>query len=281
VAPAERLPIGVSLATIGVSFAWWRDSALRLEAAGYEGLWSWDHFMPKGTRPNPVLEAWTTLTAVAVVTSRATLGTFVANVMNRHPAVLARMAATFQEVSNGRLVLGIGIGGHPKEHEAYGIAFPPAPERVARLEEAIAVLRALWTGRPVDLAGRFYPLRGALALPVPNPPPPIVVGAESPGGVRLAARVGDGWTSPPEPFAELVPIYREALASAGRKREGMRVLVGFEAGRAGEDALRDSPWIERPREELATWQALGADGVIVTARTDADVAGLVRAAERW
>jgi alkanesulfonate monooxygenase SsuD/methylene tetrahydromethanopterin reductase-like flavin-dependent oxidoreductase (luciferase family) len=264
-----------------VSFGWWRESALRLEAAGYEGLWSWDHFMPRGTRQLPVLEAWTTLTAVAAVTSRVTLGTFVANVMNRHPAVLARMAATFQEVSGGRLVLGIGIGGHPREHEAYGIPFPDAPERVARLEEAIAVIRALWTGGPADVPGQFYPLRGALALPVPSPPPPIIVGAQSPGGVRLAARAGDGWTSPPEKFAELEPVYRDALAGAGREREAMRVVVGFEAGRAGEDALRGSPWVENPREELATWQSRGADGVIVTARTDSDVEGLVRAAERW
>jgi G6PDH family F420-dependent oxidoreductase len=264
-----------------VSFGWWRESALRLEAAGYEGLWSWDHFMPRGTRQLPVLEAWTTLTAVAAVTSRVTLGTFVANVMNRHPAVLARMAATFQEMSGGRLVLGIGIGGHPREHEAYGIPFPDAPERVARLEEAIAVIRALWTGGPVDVPGRFYPLRGALALPVPSPPTPIIVGAQSPGGVRLAARAGDGWTSPPEKFAELEPVYRDALAGAGREREAMRVVVGFEAGRAGEDALRGSPWVENPREELATWQSRGADGVIVTARTDSDVEGLVRAAERW
>lgn len=275
------MPIGVSLATIGVSFRWWRDSAVRLEEAGYEGLWSWDHFMPRGTRPNPVLEAWTTLTSVAAVTSRVTLGTFVANVMNRHPAVLARMAATFQEASGGRLMLGIGIGGHPKEHEAYGIPFPSTAERVARLDEAIAVMRALWTGGPIDLTGQFYPLRGALALPVPDPAPQIIVGAQSPGGVRLAARAGDGWTSPPEKFAELEPVYREALASAGRKRDAMRVLVGFEAGRAGEDALRDSPWVSRPREELASWQDQGADGVIVTARTDADVYGLVRAAERW
>jgi alkanesulfonate monooxygenase SsuD/methylene tetrahydromethanopterin reductase-like flavin-dependent oxidoreductase (luciferase family) len=191
------------------------------------------------------------------------------------------MAATFQEVSGGRLVLGVGIGGHPREHAAYGIPFPPIPERVARLEEAIAVLRALWTGGPVDLAGKFYPLRGALALPIPNPPPPIIVGAQSPGGVRLAARAGDGWTSPPEAFAKLEPIYREALESAGRPRAAMRVLVGFEAGRAGEDALQGSPWVERPREELAAWQARAADGVVVTARTEADVDGLVRAAERW
>ncbi len=278
---AAGLPIGVGLATIGVPFAWWRESGRRLDAAGYEGLWAWDHFTSKGTRPNTVLEAWTTLTAMAPLTSRVTLGTFVANVMNRHPAVLARMAATLQEISGGRLVVGLGIGGHPREHRQYGILFPDVPERVARLEEAVAVLRALWTGGPVDLAGRFYSLADAVALPAPVPPPPIIVGAQSPAGVRLAARIGDGWTCPPEPFERLEPAYREALADAGRSREAMRVVVGFEAGRAGEDALAGSPWVAAPRDELARWQALGADGVIVTARTDADIDGLVAAAERW
>jgi len=275
------LPIGVSLGTIGVSFDWWRDSALRLEAAGYEGLWSWDHFTTRGTQPNRVLEAWTTLTAVAALTSRVTLGPMVANVMNRHPAVLARMAATFQEVSGGRLVLGIGIGGHPREHRQYGIPFPEPPERAARLEEAIAVLRRLWTGGPVDVDGQFYPLHDAVALPVPVPTPPIIVGAQSPGGVRLAARAGDGWTCPPERFVELEPTYRAALAEAGRSRADVRLIVGFEGGRAGEDALARSPWIEAPGEELAAWRGRGADAVVVTARTDADVNGLVRAADRW
>jgi alkanesulfonate monooxygenase SsuD/methylene tetrahydromethanopterin reductase-like flavin-dependent oxidoreductase (luciferase family) len=276
-----RLPIGVSLATMGVPFEWWRESGQRLEAAGYEGLWSWDHFTTKGSRPNTVLEAWTTLTAMAALTSRVTLGTFVANVMNRHPAVLARMAATFQEVSGGRLVIGIGIGGHPREHRQYGIPFPGIPERVARLEEAIAVLRALWTGGPVDLPGPFYPLHEAIALPPADPRPPIIVGAQSPAGVRLAARVGDGWTCPPERFARLQPIYREALDGAGRDRSTVRVVVGFEAGRAGEDALAGSPWVADPTAELRRWQTLGADAVVVTARTTADVERLVDAANRW
>ena len=191
------------------------------------------------------------------------------------------MAATFQEVSGGRLMLGIGIGGHPREHRQYGIDFPDVPERVARLEEAVAVMRALWTGGPADLDGRYYQLHEAMALPVPDPPPPVIVGGQSPAGVRLAARIGDGWTSPPEPFEHLEPIYREALAAAGRPRDAMRVIVGFEAGKAGEDALAGSPWVSRPKEELARWQALGADGIIVTARTDSDIDGLVRAAENW
>ncbi len=276
-----RQPIGVSLATIGVTFAWWRDSARRLEAAGYAGVWSWDHFTTRGRRPDTVLEAWTTLSAVAAVTSEVTVGTFVANVMNRHPAVLARMAATLQGISGGRLVLGLGIGGHPGEHLAYGIDFPPAAERVARLQEAAAVMRALWSGGPATLDGRFYPLRDAVALPRPKPAPPIVVAGQTPAGALLAARVGDGWTCPPDRFTELEPRYREALAAAGRARRAATVLVGFEDGRAGQDALRGSPWVEAPLEALDEWRRRGADGVIVTARTDADVDALVAAAERW
>ena len=272
--------IGVSLATIGVSARWWRDSAVRLDAAGYTGLWSWDHFMTRGSRPNDVLESWTTISVAAAVTSRATVGTWVANVMNRHPAVLARMAATLQEASAGRVVLGIGIGGNPKEHEAYGIAFPEIPERVARLEEAVAVLRALWTGRPTDLDGRYYPLRGAVALPRPDPAPPILVGAQSPAGARLAARIGDGWTTNPELLEPLLPVYLGALETSGRGRDATRVVIGFEAGRSGQDSVAGTVWADRPADALAEWQGRGADGVIVTARTDADVRALVEAAER-
>lgn len=274
------LPVGVALHAIGVDFRWWRDSALRLEAAGYAGVWCWDHFISRGTRTDPVLECWTTLTAVAAQSERLTVGPFVMNVMNRHPAVVARMAATLQQVSGGRLILGVGIGGHPREHAALGIPFPEAPERVARLEEAVAVLRALWTGGPVDLDGRFYPLHDAYAYPRPVPPPPIVIGGETTAGARLAARIGDGWTAFESTFARDEPAYREALAEAGRDRARMRVLVGFQGERGYRVA--DGPWASRdPRAAWDEWRARGADGAIVTAMTTEDVDALVEAAGRW
>ena len=277
----EPLPIGVCLGSVGATADWWLESARRLDAAGYAGLWCWDHFMGKGDRAVPVLEQWTTLAAAAAVTRRANLGTFVANVMNRHPALVAKMAATVQAVSNGRFVLGLGIGGHPAEHAAYGIDFPPAPARAARLGEAVDVIRALWTGGPVTRPGPAYPLRDAVAYPVPEPPPPIVVGGETTAGARLAARIGDGWTAFDKTFERDLPAYLEALAKAGRPRVNQRLLVAFEAGRSGVDALRDSPWLATPRDTWARWRAAGADGAIVTARTAADVDGLVSAVARW
>src|SRR5215210_7147837 len=94
-------PIGVTLSTVGVTASWWLDAAARLDAAGVRAIWSWDHVMGRGDPTVPVLEAWTMLGAAASRTSRASLGTFVANVMNRHPAMLARMASTLQEVAGG------------------------------------------------------------------------------------------------------------------------------------------------------------------------------------
>ena len=279
--PGDRPAIGVTLGAVGRDARWWLASAVRLEAAGYDGIWCSDHFISRGDRRTPVLEAWTMLAAAAAATSRVRLGPFVLNVMNRHPAVVARMAATFQAVSGGRLVLGIGIGGHRAEHAALGIPFPPAPERLARLEEAVAVLRALWTGGPVDRPSRFYPLQGGAGFPRPEPPPPIIVGAQTARGARVAARIGDGWTAPVETFERDLPAYLEGLAAAGRRRADLQVIVSYEAGRSDRDALVGTAWAEAPREELAQWQARGADGVVLSARTPADVDALVAAADRW
>jgi len=279
---SERLPIGVVLGSIGVDIGWWLESARRLDAAGYAGVWSWDHFVSRGVKTDPVLEAWTTLTAAAMVTERVTVGTFVTNVMNRHPAVLARMASTLQAASGGRFVLGIGIGGHSAEHEAYGIPFPEPAERALHLREAIGVLRALWSGGPVSLRGRFYPLLEAHAYSIPEPPPPILVGAGTPAGVRLAAELGDGWAAEDDTFADLEPRYREALDAAGRERSQQRVVLGFGGKRKkGADPLAADPLLVAPRDELARWFDAGADDVLLTARTTADVDALIRATDRW
>ena len=275
---STAVPVLVNLRSIGVPFAWWRAQALRLEAAGYAGVAAWDHFVSRGARTDPVLEAWTTLAAVGGATTRLGLMTFVANVMNRHPAVLARMAATLQDATDGRLVLGIGIGGHQAEHAAYGIPFPDTPERVARLEEAVAVVRALWAGGPVTRPSPFYPLRDAHAFPVPVPAPPIIVGAESRRGVELAARIGDGWTTPAATLVERLPAYLDALAAAGRTRSAQRVLAAFDLPRRA--SLAGSPWVEDPVAAAAAWSAAGADGVVLAANTTADVDLLVAAAAR-
>ncbi|HXU85511.1 MAG TPA: LLM class flavin-dependent oxidoreductase [Verrucomicrobiae bacterium] len=277
----DPLPIGVSIRSIRAEPGWWLESAKRLDEAGYAGVWSWDHFMGQGDRTVPVVEGWTILAMAAAATRRITVGPFVANVMNRHPAVLARMASTLQIASGGRLVLGMGIGGAPREHAAYGIDFPEAPERVARLEEAVAVIRALWTGGPVSRPSSYYPLEEAAAFPVPDPPPPIIIGGETANGARLAGRIGDGWSAFENNFEKNLPLYLEALAASGRRRDEQRVLVGFQGDWLGESDVAETEWVREPRAASERWREIGADGAIVLARSTADVDALVEAVARW
>lgn len=276
-----RLPIGVCLRTIRAEPAWWLESARRLDAAGYPSLWAWDHFMGRGDLSVPVVESWTILSLAAAITSRATIGPFVANVMNRHPALLARMASTLQVASGGRLVLGLGIGGGPGEHAAYGMDFPGAKERVARLTEAVAVIRSLWSGGPVTRPSPFYPLRDAHAQPIPDPPPPIIIGGETAAGARLAGRIGDGWTAFDDNFEANLPAYLESLEESGRSRADQTVIVGFQGEWLSDESVADSPWVREPRETWARWQEAGADATVVLARTTADVDALVDAVDRW
>lgn len=277
---SDRLPIGVCLRTIRAEPGWWLESARRLDAAGYAGVWAWDHFVGQGDKTVPVVEGWTILAMAAAQTERVTVGPFVLNVMNRHPALVARMASTLQIASGGRVVLGMGIGGAPREHAAYGIDFPEAPERVTRLEEAVAVIRALWTGGPISRASSFYPLENAHAFPVPDPPPPIVIGGETRTGARLAARIGDGWSTF-ENFEANLPVYLEALDEAGRRRGDQLVIAGFQGQWLSDDKLADSPWVNAPRETWDHWKEVGADGAIVLARTTEDVDALVSATDHW
>lgn len=277
----EGLPIGVTLRTIRAEPDWWLESARRLDEAGYQGVWAWDHFVGQGDRTVPVVENWTILSMAAATTRRVTVGPFVINVVNRHPAVLARMASTLQIASGGRLLLGMGIGGAPKEHAAYGIEFPEPKERVARLEEAVAVIRALWTGGPVTRPSPYYPLMDAHAFPIPTPAPPIIIGGETPAGARLAGRIGDGWSTFDDNFERNLPLYLESLEAAGRSRADQRVFVGFQGEWLGDADVRESEWVREPRAAWERWREIGADGAIVLARTTSDVDALVDAAARW
>jgi alkanesulfonate monooxygenase SsuD/methylene tetrahydromethanopterin reductase-like flavin-dependent oxidoreductase (luciferase family) len=195
VSERQRPRIGINPTSIGVSPRWWLRTAGWLELAGFDGIYAWDHFLSRGDQNRAVLECWTTLAGAAAVTERATLGSFVSNVMNRHPSVLARMTANVAALAPGRLDVGLGIGGFPEEMAMLGIDFPPPAERAERLEEAVAILRALWSGGPVSYEGRWVRLTDAIARPVPDPLPRIVIGGETPAGARLAARIGDAWAT--------------------------------------------------------------------------------------
>jgi alkanesulfonate monooxygenase SsuD/methylene tetrahydromethanopterin reductase-like flavin-dependent oxidoreductase (luciferase family) len=272
------IPIGINPTTIGVTSEWWLGAARDAEAAGFKGVWSWDHFVSRGKKTDPVLECWTTLTAAAAVTSKLHVGSFINNVMNREPAVLARMVATLWDQSGGRVELGIGVGGAGPELPSYGIDLPEPKVRCAMLEEAVAVIRLLWAGGPADFEGQFYSLHDAYAHPAPEPPPRIIVGGEKPAGTRLAARVGDGWTTNGEDYEALLPVHLEELAARGRSRAEIAHLVAV-------SIARDTPLAEQPlfadmTTFLGEWRDRGADEVIVSWVKPADLPALLDAAAR-
>src|SRR5256886_10044898 len=176
----------------GLTWEHWFRIADRVEQLGLDSLWRSDHFFSlSGDLHRPALECWTSLTALAQRTRRIRFGPLVSPMTFRHPALLARMAAAVDRLSDGRLVLGVGAGWNVAEHEAFGIGLPPLKERFDRFEEGIAVIKALWTGGPVDLDGRYYPLRGAAAYPRPQqqPSPPLLIGGDGEGRrPRIVAR---------------------------------------------------------------------------------------------
>jgi alkanesulfonate monooxygenase SsuD/methylene tetrahydromethanopterin reductase-like flavin-dependent oxidoreductase (luciferase family) len=270
--------IGVNPTTIGVPVRWWLDAARQIEAAGFGGVYSWDHFITRGKdKTDPVLECWTTLTAAAAVTELVRVGSLVTNVMNRHPAVLARLTATLSELSGGRVDVAVGLGGHHSEHEALGIPFPDPPERLARLREMLQVLRLLWSGGPVDFEGDYYQLRDAYAFPVPNPAPRLIVGAARPGGVRTAAQLADGWTADPEPFLEHRALFEETAAEAGRDPSTLVRMVTLRMEKGV--PAKEQPVLRDLSATLAEWQERGASEIVIEwVRPEALPAVLVAAA---
>ncbi|HEY5520057.1 MAG TPA: LLM class flavin-dependent oxidoreductase [Candidatus Limnocylindrales bacterium] len=272
------IPIGLNLTCMGVTSAWWLESALQAEQAGFRGVWCWDHSISRGKKTTPVLECWTTLTAAAAVTRKLRVGSFIDNVMNRQPAILARMLATLSEQSGGRVELGIGVGGNEEEALAYGIPFPAPAERVEILEEAVAVMRLLWTGGPVDFSGRHFQLHEAWSYPVPEPAPRVIVGGEKPAGARLAARLGDGWTTNAPDYEALLPIHLEELADHGRSRAQVAHLIAVSIDK--DVPLESQPLIADIATFLGEWQERGADEIIVSWVRPAQLPALLEAAAR-
>ncbi len=189
---------------------------------GFDAIWDYDHFYGPTELTEPTFEGWTTLAAMAVTVERARIGCLVSGVTYRNPAILANMAVTVDHISSGRLNFGIGAGWHEDEHRGYGINFPSPGIRVAMLDEALTVIRRLWTEESVTFTGRFFTLDHALCEPKPLqvPHPPIVIGGSEPKILRVIARHADEWNMPsydgPEKWGVANAGLNTACAEIGR-----------------------------------------------------------------
>jgi alkanesulfonate monooxygenase SsuD/methylene tetrahydromethanopterin reductase-like flavin-dependent oxidoreductase (luciferase family) len=188
-----------------------RDAALTAEAAGFDGVWLYDHLAGSVHGAPHVLECWTVLSALAAAVPRLTVGSLVLNVANRDAGTLAVMAATLQEVSGGRLLLGVGAGGgvgtpYAAEQVALDRPVPGDAARRRAVEATVATLRDVWSGATGGAAGFLQP----------DPPVPVIVGGFGPRMAALAGRIGDGVNLPGGPsLSRLVDTARTSHAAAG------------------------------------------------------------------
>jgi alkanesulfonate monooxygenase SsuD/methylene tetrahydromethanopterin reductase-like flavin-dependent oxidoreductase (luciferase family) len=252
--------VDLLLDPFGVHWADVREAASVAINAGFTGIWTRDHLDGRVYDAPSVLECWTVLSALAVAAPGVTLGPLVLNVANRHAGLLATMAATLQDVSGGRLLLGLGAGGgsddrYRREQEAIGRTVDPDPVRRAQVESCVQEVRRLWHSP------------GFLE---PDPEPPFVIGVFGPRMAELAGRLGDGLnTRATHPrLRELVELARDAHVRAGRD-PGRFLVTAF--------APFDEAWLqaESPgRAELAT---VGADRLILDLTAPYDVRRIAKA----
>jgi len=185
------------------------------EELGYESAWLYDHFYALGDKNQPCLEAWTTLAALAGMTKRLKLGTMVTCVNYRNPSLLAKMAATIDLLSHGRLILGIGAGWHEEEYRTYGYDFPDQAKRMKQLKEALIIIQKLWTEESATFEGTFYTIRNAISSPNPmqEPRPKILVGITSGRKTLpfLAVRYADGLNVTSSSLEEVGAVIQSAL----------------------------------------------------------------------
>ena len=252
-------------------------SALDVATQGFKSIWVADHL---NYSTEWRLECWTLLTWIAARYPDVGLSTLVMSNTFRHPSVMAKMGATLQELSGGRFALGYGAGWHEGEHSAFGLELFRPGERIDRMEEAILVIKALWSDAPADFSGRYYSLNNTHAEPRPDPMPPIMIGgAGEKKTLRVVAKHADWWNDVARPVPELqhkLNVLKTHCDETGRDFHSIRksVSIGTFIDRKHQRALDRhalSRWTDSTviagdpvsvREQYAELRELGFDMVM-------------------
>ncbi len=266
-----RHPLRVGVVVVqNLPWAQWRERVLDVEQLGYDGVHVWDHLVHRTQRrDDPLFDGMTALASAAEFTSRIRLGTMVAAPIFRHPSVLANQAMTLDQISGGRLELGIGAGGAELDHQVLGIEPWSAAERVERFRDTVAIVDAVLRGE-TSFSGGVYRTDGMSVAPGPvqQPRPPLTIAAHGPRTLRIAAQYADVWNSittrdatPEQALAEAVQrsqlLDRYAI-EAGRDPASIRrsVLIGSDDW----PVLRS---VDTFRDAVVRYRHAGIDDVVL------------------
>jgi F420-dependent oxidoreductase-like protein len=216
------LQLGISVFPQYTTWDALRQMGQRVDELGYDQLWTWDHFLPIiGDPKGPNFECWTVLSAWAALTSRVKLGALVCGNTYRNPAVLTNMAVTLDHISHGRAILGLGAAWFELEHNAYGIEFGTAGQRLAKLAEAAPIVRSLMDNTVTNFNGKYYQMHDARCEPKPvQARLPIMIGG---GGekktLRIVAQYADQWNGfgAPDEIRHKLEVLRGHCREVGRK----------------------------------------------------------------
>lgn len=278
----------------GLNWPRWQQIARTVENSGYVGLFRSDHYTNMNPPDKDSLELWVSLTWIAGHTERIEFGPLVSPVSFRHPTHTARMASAVDDLSGGRLTLGIGAGWQEREHNKFGWDLLNIPERFARFDEGVRVIRNLLeSDEPVDFEGEYYRLDEAVLLPRPNRSggPPILIGGNGPKRtLPLAARYAAEWNGiflTPKDFRELSERLDELLVEAGRQPEEVRrsLMTGCVYG-ADEEQVRQRVEVrtsgQRSAEELRErGLVVGTAPQIIEQLGELSEAGVERVMLQW
>ena len=220
---------GLFFPQVAMSFRVIRERALLAERLGYDSIFFVDHMWNRGLPALDHLEAWTLMSATAALTQRIRIGALVLCNSYRNPALVAKMAASLDNVSNGRLVFGIGAGWMEEEYRAYGYSFPRLRVRIEQLDEALQIIKGLFTEPSTTFVGRHYAVKDAVNHPQPvqRPHPPILIGgAGEKLLLPLVARHADIWNCPNNHATELprrLAVLHQLCAANGRDPSAIEV----------------------------------------------------------
>lgn len=198
-------------------------NALDVASHGFKSIWISDHL---NYADEYRIECWTLLTWIAARYPNVDLGTIVMSNSFRHPSLMAKMAASLQDISAGRFILGYGAGWYEPEYTAYGYDFPGFKTRLEMLEEGVKVIKELWTQSPANFSGAYYRIQQAYCTPIPDPPPPIMLGgAGEKYTLGVVARQADWWNDlsrAPSESRRKMDVLRQRCVEAGRNFDTLR-----------------------------------------------------------